>query len=126
MITVTLDLYSGRANPSFVLQEQEEDAVLQWLAQLPETSGQFPIPDQLGYRGLCLEGAPSPWAPRIIVHQGRVYSALNAMQVSLTTYDGKRGMERRLLHLALSKFSGEWAMVVEQLLAEMEKEGTGV
>ncbi|MBV9772461.1 MAG: hypothetical protein JO040_00835 [Gemmatimonadetes bacterium] len=56
MVRVTIDIFSGRPNPSFVLDEREAQEILRQIAATPETavSAERSL-GILGYRGLVLE-----------------------------------------------------------------------
>lgn len=56
MVRVTIDIFSGRPNPSFVLDEREAQEILRQIAASPETvvSAERSL-GILGYRGLVLE-----------------------------------------------------------------------
>lgn len=55
MLQVTVELYSGRPNPSWVLQEKEAKDVIQAIRQYPEiVTSPTDIGSRLGFRGLLL------------------------------------------------------------------------
>jgi hypothetical protein len=50
---VTLDVFSGRPNPSWVLSSEEEQELTKRLAGLPRTD-RPPVAEGLGYRGFLI------------------------------------------------------------------------
>ncbi|HEX8430028.1 MAG TPA: hypothetical protein VF625_02030 [Longimicrobium sp.] len=56
MVRVTIDIYSGRPNPSFLLDESEAREIVRQLAAEPDTTTSEDISTGiLGYRGMILE-----------------------------------------------------------------------
>lgn len=54
---VTLDVFSGRPNPSWTLSPDEEADLARRLSGLPPSEAP-PAAEDLGYRGFTLSGAP--------------------------------------------------------------------
>ncbi len=53
-VTVTLELFSGLPPPTWVLRNQDAEAVVSSLKRLSRTEQQGPEPPGLGYRGVLL------------------------------------------------------------------------
>src|SRR5690242_3486970 len=52
---VTVDVFSGRPNPSFDLDPDEADGIRQAIGSLPASTAGRPEPPDLGYRGWTIE-----------------------------------------------------------------------
>ncbi len=97
-ITVELDVYSGRPNPSWQLNATESEELLQQLSLLSEfEKSKEPLNDGLGYRGflLSIQGADARDSlPKAIrVFKGTVY--LDAFG-----YDDNIFLEKKLFQQA--------------------------
>ena len=69
-VTVELDAFSGRPNPSWTLAPAEAKEFARRLRDLPAAEGSRAAPERLGYRGFWIHaGQP---ATRILVHDGLV------------------------------------------------------
>ena len=78
-IRITLDLFSGRPNPTVTLSDREAKSILTRLAPDKKLSrDQAESPPSLGYRGLIIEqsGRPGRGLPKVFrLSAGRLYGA---------------------------------------------------
>jgi hypothetical protein len=58
-IHVELDVFSGRPNPTWVVEDEQARELVAALSALPTTSAPSATPDGLGYRCFRLVGVPS-------------------------------------------------------------------
>lgn len=104
-ITVELDVYSGRPNPSWTLSHQEItelSARLQGLAQFATV----PTVDHLGYRGFLLHNADRQAG---IAAEIRVYKGIIIItdQGSTSAFTDSKGLEQWLVTLARAQGQGQ-------------------
>jgi hypothetical protein len=96
-LTVTLHVFSGRPDPTWTLDDQQADRLLESLASVRERTTQKPsgVVGQLGYRGFTLQRPVDHprGAQRLYVHEGLVDPG--ALAPSLVT--GDRELEAWLL-----------------------------
>src|SRR2546423_656409 len=55
---IELDIFSGRSNPTWILEASLEAELVNRLRGLPPAHRQAPEPPGLGYRGLLIHSAP--------------------------------------------------------------------
>src|SRR6516225_8976867 len=96
---VTLDIYSGRPNPTWVLSEDNSSALAERFhaVEEPTTQSSSGALGKLGYRGFIVTPSGSgPLHPAFHVHEGIVNRGLQATNV----IDRERGLETFLLSTA--------------------------
>jgi hypothetical protein len=103
-VEIVLDMFSGRPNPTWVLDSKQESELIQRLSALP-SAGSFETvePPALGYRGLLLQithGQQKHSEP-IRVYGGTV------RQVGKILEDDARALEKWLLQTGASTIQGE-------------------
>jgi hypothetical protein len=116
---VTLQIYSGRENPSWNLSEEQISNLLALFKDLPE-SKPFTLPDNLGYRGFQVElsenAAEKP--QEIVVYKGRVlYKSAKANKYFT---DRERRLEMFLLNSADSLNEELYKLVKDEIAAEQK------
>ena len=102
-VTVTLDIFSGRPNPSWILEDDEARQLLDRIyAAEQRTPLKVPGAEgQLGYRGFSLHAtAVSPFGQlRIQAHQGIIDTGPR----ELSAVDESREIEKALLESGASR-----------------------
>lgn len=94
--TVTLGIFSGRPDPSWVLSEAEAAGLVDLLAELPTAAGVAPPDGGLGYHGFGVAIATLGQADRTIVaFRGTVTDSL--APPAIYRLDPERRVERFLL-----------------------------
>jgi hypothetical protein len=96
-IKVTLNVYSGRTNPSWELTDEQSEAFLEQIERLLQSTTTKPsaVLGGLGYRGFLVERpASAPQGPlSMYIHEGIVDRGLG----ELNAIDGNQVVERSLL-----------------------------
>ncbi|MGQ0842973.1 MAG: hypothetical protein ACT4QF_02440 [Sporichthyaceae bacterium] len=108
-VTLEADLYSGRANPSWALTDEESYGFQALLDMLPVGRCSRPARDGLGFRGFGVSGLKA----------GRV--AVDSDCVRLEGADGARSERldsRRLAHRYLADLAAHHDPALRQLLAK--------
>jgi hypothetical protein len=90
---VTLNIYSGRPNPTWTLSPESTRELVEKVEALPATDTLPARPDGLGYRGLTVNLARPPM--RIVVGGGSVARTSGGATTNLA--DTNRAFERWLL-----------------------------
>ena len=117
---VTLQVYSGRENPSWNLSEKQISDFLALVGDLPKSEA-FTLPDNLGYRGFQVELTENAVeeTQEIVVYKGRVlYKSASAEDKYLT--DPKRRLETFLLNSADSLDEELKKYVKDEITAEQK------
>lgn len=70
---VEVDLYSGRPNPRFHLEQEVATELMRLLTDLPPLSGHAAPRETLGYRGLRIMGMDESPVAEIVVSGGVVF-----------------------------------------------------
>lgn len=96
-LTVTLNIFSGRSNPSWTLSEEQAEEITNRVQKMDELTGSKPpgVLGGLGYRGFILSGHPSEpaGALSLYVHEGIV----DRGQTEINVIDRDRRIEMLLL-----------------------------
>ncbi|MES2924050.1 MAG: hypothetical protein V4819_21035 [Verrucomicrobiota bacterium] len=120
-ITVTLDMYSGRPNPSWELTESQIAKLRKFLAkQQPSPLAASADSGRLGYRGMIVSSVSEIDTPQLArVFDGHFQSAAFGSQ---THVDSDSKLEKFLLETGATKLQGCEA---ELVAAEIEKNVKG-
>lgn len=101
--TVSLGLYSGLPDPSWVLSDEEAEALDALLESLPRVEGSAPS-GGLGYHGFSIERLTPQGMPRLLVaFQGTVSDPASSSLAYLD--DPERSIERFLLETGRDQLS---------------------
>lgn len=114
---VTLQVYSGRENPSWDLSEKQSSDLLALVGDLPKSES-FTLPDNLGYRGFQVELTENAAekTQEIVVYKGRVlYKSAEADRYFT---DRERRLEMFLLNSADSLNEELKKFVKDEITAE--------
>ena len=117
---VTLQVYSGRENPSWNLTEKQISDLLALVGDLPKSEA-FTLPDNLGYRGFQVELTENAAekTQEIVAYKGRVrYKSAEAGDKYFT--DQKRRLEMFLLNSADSLDEELKRFVKDEITAEQK------
>lgn len=111
-VTVELDIFSGRPNPSWLLADEQIPALMDRLRALESAAGGS-IAAPLGYRGLIvrLDGGE----PRVVTIQAGTVELQGAAGVGWAR-DTDRQLERWLIDQGRSTLAPEVAQVVDDSL----------
>ena len=102
-LTATMEIYSGRPDPSFELNVHETEEVKERVKDLPVIKANTPN-SRLGYRGFVLDNEGWTGLPQSIhVFKGVVTIAKDEVE---TCYQDSKGLETYLLALADKKNIG--------------------
>ena len=105
--TVSVTMYSGRTDPTWVLAHPEAERVLDRLRKMPRLAALEPEHPKLGYRGLAVEIETGDRADRWELHRGRVLGH-DGRQYA----DRDRSLERLLLETGPGNYRDEIADLV--------------
>ena len=96
---VTLQVYSGRENPSWNLSEKQTGDLLALVADLPKSEA-FTLPDNLGYRGFRVELTENAAekTQEMVAYKGRVL--YKSTEAGMYFTDRERRLEIFLLNSA--------------------------
>jgi hypothetical protein len=111
---VTLDIFSGRENPSWQLSEEQINKLLSTLDALP-TSERVRFFDGLGYRGFLVsltEAASSKEAGSIKAYKGAVLYSAGGVEKFFT--DKERRVENLLLESGGSQLGADIRDIVKR------------
>ena len=117
---VTLQIYSGRENPSWNLSEKQISDLLALFGNLPKSEA-FTLPDNLGYRGFQVELSENAAekTQEIVAYKGRVlYTSAEAEDKYFT--DRERRLEMFLLNSAGSLNEELKRLVKDEITAEQK------
>lgn len=89
-----MDVFSGRANPAWLLTPDQGRQFLAQLHTLARCGGAQPVPPHLGYRGVCVTGPPLPFA-HVRIWAG--VAAVTSAQGTALFGDPGRALERWLV-----------------------------
>jgi hypothetical protein len=96
-VRISLNVYSGRPNPSWELSDEQAETLLEQVGGLTESTAAKPpgVLSGLGYRGFLVErSATAPEGPlSLYVHEGIV----DRGQLQANAIDGDQAIERTLL-----------------------------
>ncbi len=111
-VRVTLDVFSGRPNPAWVLDESEAHTLLEKLKNLPPARNAF-FSDKLGYRGFILEvsDSESKETTQIRLYKGNV--TYGEGREAKFYKDNESAIERFLLSLAGARIDVEMQEYIE-------------
>jgi hypothetical protein len=116
---VTLQVYSGRENPSWNLSEKQISDLLALVGDLPKSEA-FTLPDNLGYRGFQVELAEkaAEKTQEIVAYKGRVlYKSAEADKYFT---DRERRLEMFLLNSADSLNEELYKFIEDEITAEQK------
>jgi hypothetical protein len=116
---VTLQVYSGRENPSWNLSEKQISDLLALVGDLPKSEA-FTLPDNLGYRGFQVELTEdaAEKTQEIVAYKGRVlYKSAEADKYFI---DRERRLEMFLLNSADSLNEELKKFVKDEIMAEQK------
>ena len=105
--TVSVSMYSGRADPTWVLAQPEAERVLGRLRKMPRLAALKPEHPRLGYRGVAVEFESGDRGHRWELHRGRVLG-----HDGLQYADWDRSLERLLLETGQGDYRDEIADLV--------------
>lgn len=115
-LTVTLNIFSGRSNPSWTLSEEQAEEVTNRVQKMDEPTGSKPpgVLGGLGYRGFILSGHPSEpaGALSLYVHEGIV----DRGQTEINVIDRDRRIEMLLLESAGEQLDADVRVHVQESL----------
>jgi redox-sensitive bicupin YhaK (pirin superfamily) len=116
---VTLQVYSGRENPSWNLSERQISDLLALVGDLPKSEA-FTLPDNLGYRGFQVELTENAAekTQEIVAYKGRVF--YKSAEADKYFTDQKRRLEMFLLNSAESLNEELKRFVKDEITAEQE------
>jgi hypothetical protein len=115
-VIVEVDLYSGRPNPTFVVDAAAAAELRRRLDALPPASGTARPRDGLGYRGLRVRAGTPELPPEVYVSDGTV--VVHAADGSATRLaDEGRALERWLFEAGAAGLGPDEAAVVRDDLA---------
>ena len=112
---VTADVFSGRPNPEWTLDEREAEEVGTLFRALGEARGAAPEPPGLGYRGFVVAGGEArlDGCGEVRAFQGHVTARCGGAARLLA--DGERRLERRLLESAGRHLDPELATTLREV-----------
>lgn len=93
-ITVEVDIFSGRPNPTWKMNAVEAERVIRMLAQMPRSSPDS-FADRLGYRGILLHVPNATWR----LFDGRAFESSSGQGA----IDGGRRLERLTIESGKTK-----------------------
>ena len=112
-ISIELDVFSGRPNPSWELSPSESGELIKELSPLPEADkNKAEFFDGLGYRGfvISVHGADTTASPVIyrvykgfILSNGKVFSDKNSVEKKLMEQGRKKGFGDLIESLQINK-----------------------
>lgn len=108
---VELDIYSGRANPTWRLTNAEAESLLKRLTTLPRT-GPKELRGHLGYRGFVVRLAHESTDQLIRVQSGTVH--ITQGESNFHAGDEQRELERWLFHTGRPHLSNDVIQLVER------------
>lgn len=117
--TVTLDIFSGRPNPSWVLPDKHSSELSERISSITQLTTEKPSGalGTLGYRGFVVHHSPSAAAPHMLstfhVHEGIVDQGLQAPSLVA----GNRELESWLLSSAGKALDNKVRPVVEEAIS---------
>jgi hypothetical protein len=103
---VELDLYSGRPNPRFALDDATEVELAGRLARLPPSAGPLSLREGLGYRGFRIRGGSGARFAEVAVSDGVVW-VLDKAGAERWFTDPDRALERWLADVARQHLGSE-------------------
>jgi hypothetical protein len=109
-VQVELDIFSGRPNPTWVLDQIQCQVFLTLLGALPRTQSLPPEPPGLGYRGFVVSQIPSRPGGLLRAFQGYVKAGSGRSSSVL------RDEERKLEHWLLESGKGHLEERVYQVV----------
>jgi hypothetical protein len=107
---VELDIFSGRPNPTWGLDQTQCQVFLTLLGALPRTQSLPPEPPGLGYRGFVVSQIPSVQGGLLRAFQG--YIKAGSGRSALILRDEGRKLERWLLESGKGHLEGRVYQVV--------------
>jgi hypothetical protein len=101
-ISVELDIYSGRPNPGWVLENREAEELSRLLQNLPARKTPAPAIG-LGYRGFIVTIHNGGKEEVLHVYADKIIAGTDSVKIM----EDKNGVERKLLQMAREKGLGD-------------------